>query len=71
MPEKKSSDPLTVVVKNGRWDAYGPLTIRSQHLITVLNMIGGVSDRVPDGKYRFDVLIHGMTIISSLTPIED
>lgn len=64
-------DPITVVVKDGRWNAFGPLTHRSQFLHATLNEMGGVSDSVPDGTYHFNVKRVGMTFIASLTPVKE
>lgn len=63
--------PITVVVKNGRWDAFGPTTPRSQYLIAILNQQGGVSDSVAEGTYHYNVKTIGLTLVASLTPVAE
>jgi hypothetical protein len=64
-------DPITVVVKDGRWDAYGPVTPRSQELYAILAAMGGVNESVADGTYHFNVTQVGLENIASLTPVTD
>lgn len=64
-------DPIIVVVKDGRWNAYGPVTPRSQELYAILAGMGGVNESVTDGTYHFNVKKVGLENIASLTPVTD
>ena len=63
--------PILIVVANGRWDAYGPITLRTQELTRILTEIGGVSDSVPEGNYHFNVKnLLGLWHRASLKPVK-
>jgi len=68
---KLNTDPLLVVVKDGRWDAFGPNTLRSQYLYKVLSYTGGVNESVPEGRYHFNVKLEGFKILTTLTPVKE
>lgn len=60
--------PIVVVVANGRWDAYGEPTPRSQYLFNMLVALGGIADSVPEGTHHFNVLdVDGLTVASLTT----
>lgn len=44
---------LEVTVGGGRWNAYGDPDRYSTHVLYELIKRHGVSDSVPDGRYRF------------------
>lgn len=67
-PDPTDHTPILIEVANGRWDAYGPVTLRSQYLINILNAQGGVNESVPDGTYHFNVLEVMGEQVASLTP---
>ena len=52
---KPSKGPITIVVKNGRWIAYGLPTVRTEFLKKKLLEAGGVNVVVPDGTYYYNV----------------
>lgn len=51
----KKDRTLTIVVKNGRYDAYGAPTYLSAIKMNVLKIIGGINETVSDGEYTFDL----------------
>jgi hypothetical protein len=55
MPDTKDESPIQVVVKDGRFDCYGPETDRSRYLAAFLTDYG-VSDTVEDGIYHFNLI---------------
>jgi hypothetical protein len=70
--KKKDLSPITVVVRDGRYDCYGPNTARSAWLADMLMRVqGGVNESVADGTYHYNVIRKGFTLESSLTLIED
>lgn len=46
--------PLTVVVDKNEWNAFGPVTRRSQALYELLQMSGGINESVDPGTYHFN-----------------
>lgn len=65
-----TKDPIIVVVDGGRWEANGPDTIRSQFLLNVLQMLGGVNESVPPGTYHFNMKSHWFKMSFALDPVE-
>lgn len=60
---------LTIVVANGRWDAFGADTPAHKNLLEELKNMGGISDSVSDGTYTFTIVQHGIARAeASLTP---
>lgn len=68
---KKNHDPLVVVVKGDRWDAFGSPTPRSQWLYAILEKQGGIAESVEDGTYHYNVRRRGFRLEASLTKVED
>jgi hypothetical protein len=68
---KKNQDPLVIVVKGNRWDAFGSPTPRSQWLYATLKSAGGIAESVEDGTYHFNVKRRGFHLETSLIKIED
>lgn len=67
-PNDTDLTPIVVVVANGRWDAYGEPTPRTQYLYNMLVALGGINESVPDGTHHFNVLDVGGVPVASLTP---
>ena len=62
---------IEIVVKDGRWTAYGPDTPRSKELFKILNEMGGVAETVPEGTHIFNVEhIAGDDYYATLEPKE-
>ncbi len=61
--------PLIVVVGNGRYDCYGPVTARSKFLSEQLEKLDGVSDTVVDGTYLFNMQRRGLKFYYTLDAI--
>lgn len=64
--------PILVIVENGDWDAlsFRPVpTPRDLSLCDVLKELGGVSDTVEEGLYRFNIQVVEADFAISLTPI--
>jgi hypothetical protein len=68
---QRNKEPLTVIVHDGRWDCYGPVTRRNKFLYSVLARSGGVRDSVPAGRYHFNVKWRGLKVEATLTPVKD
>lgn len=51
----RSRRPITVVVHDGRYDAFveAPITKNDEITFEMLEKLGGVSDQVEDGRYHF------------------
>lgn len=71
MFKKKNQDPILVIVRDGRYECYGPVTDRSEYLYRVLTSRGGVNESVPDGRYHFNVVRRGFKFVFTLLPVED
>lgn len=67
---KKNTDPIVVVVKDGRFDCYGPDNARSVFLKNLLFNLGGINETVEEGTYHFNAIRRGFKLEASLTPIK-
>lgn len=65
----KNTDPIVVVVKNGRFDCFGPDNLRSHYLKNWLFKLGGINESVEEGTYHFNVVRKGFRHHASLTRI--
>ena len=68
---KKNTDPLVVVVKDGRWNAFGTPGTRSEWLFATLQAQGGIADSVGDGTYHYNIKRKGFRLVATLIKIED
>lgn len=62
--------PIVVIVKDGRYDLFGPPTKRSQFLKKTLDKLGGINEGVSDGTYTYNVRRVGLTYKASLYRLE-
>lgn len=60
--------PLTILVTDGRWDAFDEPSLRNTLLVEVLTQIGGVSDTVAPGTYLFNVKDVDGKFVATLDP---
>lgn len=67
-PTDPDNTPITVLVTEGRWDVVDDPTPRNIELTRMLTDMGGVSDTVPPGTYKFNVLEINGQMIASLDP---
>lgn len=73
MPKRKNNNPvkyIVVIVKDGRYNMFGPPTLRSAFLAKHIETTGGISDTVPDGTYHYYFSRRGFKIYSNLVPAE-
>jgi len=68
---KLNRHPLTVIVVNGRYECYGPSTMRSYRLYELLRKQGGIDPSIPDGEYYYNVKWVKFRFVATLTPIVD
>lgn len=68
----KNKTELTIVVSDGRWDAFAemPITFRHTVLLKYIERKGGINESVADGTYTFRLYRRGLSIIQSLLPKE-
>lgn len=60
---------LEIVVKEGRWYAFGTLTPRNAELYRILSEMGGVNESVSDGVYEFNIeILHNLDAVATLEP---
>lgn len=63
--------PIIIIVKEDRYDAYGPETPRSRQLMATLQRMGGINESVAPGLYHFNVIHQDGQLLATLTPFED
>lgn len=69
---KSATPTITVIVHDGRWDAFAPVSVAPQAFqstLKILQSLGGVSDSVPDGTYEFYAVREGLKTTGHLTHI--
>ena len=73
MFKTKNTDPIVIVVKDGRWDAFAkvPATKRDHWLLSLINQMGGINENVAEGRYNFNAKRIGFKIHADLTKIEE
>lgn len=51
----RSARPITVIVQNGRYDAFveHPITKNDEITFEMLEKLGGINESVEDGRYHF------------------
>jgi hypothetical protein len=63
---------LEIVVKEGRWYAYGDKTPSSEEAYSILVAQGGINDSVSDGTYSYTIeRVDETTCLASLQPKEE
>jgi hypothetical protein len=68
----KNQEPLTVIVTETGWEAYGPDTPWSKVLYKQLVKLGGVNESVPPGEYHFNAKweLRKLRVAFTLEPAE-
>jgi hypothetical protein len=66
---KNTKPPLNVIVKNHRYNCNGVPTFRNAILMAILGWTGGVSSKVPDGWYEYNVEWRMIYFQASLIPV--
>lgn len=62
--------PITVVVTDEQWAAFGIDTPRGQFLGTMLQALGGVNESTPPGTYHFNMVAHWFKMSFTFEPAE-
>lgn len=66
----KTFGPLSIVVENGHWGAFGDATSwKNRFAMKLLENAGGISDTVEDGWYQFTVERRGWTLYTNLQKV--
>lgn len=67
---KDYREPLTLVVDDSEWNAFGPITRRSRALYNLLQLVGGINESVEPGTYQFNARRLGFRLETMLAPID-
>jgi|CXWK01.1.fsa_nt_gi hypothetical protein len=64
------TNQLLIVVSEGRYDMYGYPNLMNRFRAIFVKVMGGISDTVAPGTYKFKIVRRGFRLYTELTPYE-